>query len=50
MSADEFTKLFKYMEERFDRIDKTLENKADKVDIERLFAAFDSPGQAPGNQ
>jgi hypothetical protein len=37
MSADEFTKLFKYMEKRFDRIEKTLEGKADKTDMERVY-------------
>ncbi len=42
MSEDEFTKLFKYMEERFDRIDKVLEAKADKADIERIFRALDA--------
>jgi hypothetical protein len=42
MSADEFTKLFKYMEERFNHIDKTLENKADKADAERLLKAVDA--------
>ena len=42
MSADEFTKLFKYMEKRFDQIDKTLETKADKLDVERLLKAVDA--------
>lgn len=42
MSTDEFTKLFKYMSTRFDQIDKTLETKADKVDMERLFGLADS--------
>lgn len=42
MSQDEFTRLFKYMEERFDRIDTVLEKKADKEDIERLFGMVDS--------
>ena len=42
MSADEFTKLFRYMEERFDRIDKALENKAEKLDVERILGALDA--------
>ncbi len=42
MNADEFTKLFRYMEERFDRIDKALENKAEKLDVERILGALDA--------
>jgi hypothetical protein len=42
MSQDEFTRLFKYMEERFDRIDKALEDKANKRDVERLLDAVDA--------
>jgi hypothetical protein len=42
MSQDEFTKLFRYMEQRFDRIDNTLEKKADKQDVERLLGAVDA--------
>lgn len=42
MSTDEFTRLFKYMEERFDRIDKTLEQKAEKRDIEHILSAIDA--------
>jgi hypothetical protein len=42
MSADEFTKLFTYMEERFDRIDKALEKKAEKSDVERILGALDA--------
>jgi hypothetical protein len=42
MSADEFTKLFRYMEERLDRIDKALENKAEKLDVERILGALDA--------
>lgn len=33
MSQDEFTRLFKYMTERFDRIDKTLDEKSNSADI-----------------
>jgi hypothetical protein len=42
MSTDEFTKLFNYMTERFDKIDKTLEAKADKEDLHRLLGLLDS--------
>jgi len=42
MKNDEFTKLFKYMEERFDRIDKALERKAEKDGIEQLLRAIDA--------
>lgn len=40
MSTDEFTRLFMYMEERFDRLDKALEMKADKLDMERVLNAI----------
>lgn len=30
------------MEERFDRIDKALENKAEKLDVERILGALDA--------
>ncbi len=42
MSADEFTKLITYMEERFDRIEKALEKKAEKLDLERILGALDA--------
>lgn len=42
MSTDEFTKLFQYMTERFDKIDKTLEKKADSVDLQRVLGLLDS--------
>jgi 7,8-dihydro-6-hydroxymethylpterin-pyrophosphokinase len=42
MSTDEFTKLFKYMTKRFDKIEKTLEQKADKVDLNRTLDMLDS--------
>src|SRR6266702_4500414 len=42
MSADEFTRLFTYMEERFNRIDKALEKKAEKLDVERILNAVDA--------
>ncbi len=42
MSQDEFTKLFNYMEKRFDSIDQALENKADKQDVQKLIDAIDA--------
>ena len=42
MSNDEFTKLFNYMSERFDRIDKTLEIKADASDLQRALGLLDA--------
>ena len=42
MSTDEFTKLFKYMTERFDSVDKALDEKASKEDMERVLGLLDS--------
>lgn len=42
MSQDEFTKLFTYMSGRFDTVDKTLEQKADKEDVSRILCALDT--------
>ncbi len=42
MSNDEFTKLFKYMTERFDRVDQALEGKASKEDMQRVFGLLDA--------
>jgi hypothetical protein len=42
MSKDEFTKLFKYMTERFDSVDKALDEKASKEDMERVLGLLDS--------
>jgi hypothetical protein len=41
MSQDEFTRLFSYMTERFDKIDAALELKADKADVERIYDRLD---------
>jgi hypothetical protein len=41
MSQDEFAKLFTYMSERFDRIDKTLEEKAEAADVQRILSLLD---------
>lgn len=41
MAEDEFTKLYKLMSGRFDKIDKALEDKADKEDIKRIYDYLD---------
>lgn len=41
MGDDQFTKLFKYMTERFDSLDQKLDRKADKADVERLINTMD---------
>lgn len=41
MSQDEFTKLFRYMTERFDKVDQTLERKAETVDVQRTLSLLD---------
>lgn len=41
MAKDEFTKLFNYMTERFDRIDRTLDSKADSADLQKVLNALD---------
>jgi hypothetical protein len=42
MSEDEFTRLFKYMSERFDKVDKALEDKASKADLQRVYDLLDT--------
>ena len=42
MSNDEFTKLFKYMTERFDRIDQNLDEKSSKEDMQRVLGLLDA--------
>lgn len=42
MSTDEFTKLFKYMTERFDSVDKALDDTSSKEDMERVLGLLDS--------
>jgi hypothetical protein len=37
MAKDEFTQLFKYMSERFEKIDKALEEKASHNDMQRVL-------------
>jgi hypothetical protein len=41
MAEDEFTQLFKYMSERFDKIDKALEEKASHNDMQRVLGLLD---------
>jgi hypothetical protein len=41
MSEDEFTKLFTYVTERFDGVERILENKADRTDLDRILIALD---------
>lgn len=42
MSTDEFTKLFSYMTERFDKIDQTLESKANNSDLKNVLSLLDT--------
>ena len=42
MSTDEFSKLFSYMTERFDKIDKILETKANNADIQTALGLLDA--------
>jgi hypothetical protein len=42
MSTDEFTRLFKYMTERFDKIDKILETKANSDDLQKALGLLDT--------
>ena len=41
MSQDEFTKLFQYITERFDKVDKALEEKSDKSDMKKVYKLLD---------
>ncbi len=42
MSEDQFTKLFKYMEGRFDTIEKRMDTLATKNSVERLTNTVDN--------
>lgn len=42
MTEDEFTKLFKYMQEEFNKIHAQLEQTATKDDVNRLTDAIDA--------
>lgn len=41
MSQDEYTRLFKFMSERFDKIDRSLEDKASTADMQRALGLLD---------
>ena len=41
MSDDQFTKLFKYMQQRFDEIDKRFDEVATKDSVDRLTNTID---------
>jgi len=42
MSTDEFSKLFNYMTERFDKIDNMLETKANNADVQTALGLLDA--------
>lgn len=42
MNNDDFTKLFKYMTERFDKLDKALDDKASNKDMQMVLNLLDS--------
>jgi len=42
MSHDEFTRLFKHMNLRFDQIDQTLANKADQATVQASLGLIDT--------
>jgi len=41
MSEDQFTKLFKYMQVRFDNLNTKLETKADKTQTDKIYKIVD---------
>ena len=41
MSEDQFTKLFKYMQTRFDDLDTKLDTKADKAQTDKIYGVVD---------
>lgn len=42
MNDDQFTKLFKYVEQRFDSVETKLDAKSDKADIQQLMNTIDA--------
>lgn len=42
MSDDQFTKLFKYMQKRFDKVEEHLDNTASQRSVDHLASAIDS--------
>lgn len=45
MSEDEFTRLFRHMTERFDKLDKALEEKSSSADMQRVLGLLDEIAQ-----
>lgn len=41
MSQDEFTKLFSYMAERFDRLEEKIYKKADAKNLQKVLVKID---------
>ncbi len=39
---EDFSELIEYLDERFTKIENQLETKAEKADVDKLFAAVDS--------
>jgi tryptophan synthase alpha subunit len=52
MSQDEFTKLFTYMEQRFDALEAKIDDKADKKQVDSLIGLVDTiaKNQEPTNK
>jgi len=42
MSEDQFTKIFKYMTERFDRMDNAIELKSNSSDMQTVLGLLDA--------
>lgn len=42
MTRDEFSKLYTYLEKRLGEIEKKLDDKASKADVDKLASAIDS--------
>ncbi len=42
MNQDEFTKLFKYVQKRFDSMDQKLDDKSSQASLDRLTNTIDS--------
>jgi len=42
MSDDQFTKLFNYMQDQFDQVNKKLDTKASQESLDRLTSTIDS--------
>jgi hypothetical protein len=42
MTHDEFTRLFVYIEKRFDKLEKRVEDTADKEQVDHILSYLDS--------